>query len=79
MTWNYRVIRHMEPDGSEYLAIHEVYYDAGGQPNGVTAEPADIGGESIEEMANVLVMMRKAIHAPIIPMQFFEKQEEHLR
>ena len=27
MSWEYRIIRHTDPDGSHDFAIHEVYYD----------------------------------------------------
>lgn len=37
MTWNYRIIRRRD---SRHLALHEVYYDADGQPWGMTESPA---------------------------------------
>lgn len=45
--WNHRVMRHVEKDDaggdvleSIWYAIHEVYYDAKGNVDGWTAEPA---------------------------------------
>ena len=32
MSWEYRVMRYTDPDGSFDFAIHEVYYDNETQP-----------------------------------------------
>jgi len=55
MTWNYRLIKHSAHghriDGERiqreaWVAIHEVYYDAGSKPESVTAEPVTVFGGS---------------------------------
>lgn len=41
MTWNYRIIRHSFA-GETWEAIHEVYYDDGGNIIGANQDPACI-------------------------------------
>ena len=52
MSWNHRVLATEVPypDGTTemYFEIHEVYYDEDGNPNGYTANPITIGGDSLE-------------------------------
>ncbi len=63
MPWRYRVMRHDEgAKEPPYLAIHEVYSD----PPGWTTNPATVGGESIEELREVLIMMRRALAEPVL-------------
>lgn len=62
MSWRYRVMQH-ESDGTEpYFAIHEVYSD----PLGWTSMPAKVGGESVEELRDVLDMMSRALAEPVL-------------
>lgn len=58
--WNYRLIR-FKDEGSPtgyWVALHEVYYDDEGNPNGWTSSPADFGGtdrtEAIKALADAL-------------------------
>lgn len=54
MTWNYRII-----DFGTHKALHEVYYDDKGVPNGWTEKPADFvcdADEGPEEIAGALAM-----------------------
>ena len=36
MTWNHRVMKHVEPTGEVWFGIHEVHYDDAGNPVGWT-------------------------------------------
>lgn len=36
MAWNYRILDH-----GDHFALHEVYYDAAGTPNGWTERPIE--------------------------------------
>jgi hypothetical protein len=53
VSWNYRLVRtyHLSPSGEteETIAIHEVYYDKKGKPNGYTENPSWPQGETWEE------------------------------
>lgn len=63
MPWRYRVMKHDEGASEPpYLAIHEVYDD----PPGWTTNPVSVGGESIEELREVLIMMRRALAEPVL-------------
>jgi hypothetical protein len=53
LTWNYRIIRHVDPEG-EWYGIHEVYYDDQGQPHSLTANPVPIDAETPEELRRLL-------------------------
>ena len=37
MSWNYRIVRYL---GNEGFGLHEVFYDADGQPWGMSEHPA---------------------------------------
>jgi len=80
MSWNYRVIRHEEPDGSTALAIHEVYYDLDGEtPIKYGENPAVIIGEGagkIDGLKWQLDMMRDALESPILDEKDFECSSE---
>jgi hypothetical protein len=66
MSWNYRVMRRVDPDGTDWFAIHEVYYDAAGNPDGYTENPVDVSGDSLEGLSWVLDRMREALNKPIL-------------
>jgi hypothetical protein len=72
MTWNHRVIRETQPDGSEWLGIHEVHYREDGRPRAYTAEPIGVVGETLEELAWVLDHMRIALGKPVLSDADFE-------
>lgn len=68
MSWNYRVIRHPASDieGDEpTFAIHEVYYDDQGNPNGWT-DATDVSAESVADVVEVLAMMLRATERPVL-------------
>lgn len=67
--WNYRLLE--AEDGT--LAIHEVYYDEEGKPMSCTANPIDISGwNNIQEIADTLEMMKKALRYPILREEDFD-------
>jgi hypothetical protein len=51
MSWNYRIIRDKQADGSYWLAVHEVFYEADGTPTSCTKEPISVEGETVEELS----------------------------
>ena len=65
MTWNHRVVRkHYEAE--TMLGIHEVFYDAEGAPDMVAVNPVEVCGETLEELAETLNWMLKALGEPIL-------------
>lgn len=57
MTWHYRVLRHL--DGS--LALHEVYCDEAGQPNGYTEQPVSFCADADEGPAGIIIALELAL------------------
>lgn len=66
MTWNYRVLR----DKSGNLALHEVYYNDAGQPDGYTQNPAGFYSDAEEGLQGLIgsleMALRDARERPIL-------------
>jgi hypothetical protein len=66
MTWNHRVLKTKDGvDGSDWYAIHEVFYEDG-KPRSYTANPIDVSGESIDDIRWVLERMRECLDKPAL-------------
>jgi hypothetical protein len=63
--WNHRVIRHIEPDGEEYLAVHEVHYDDD-VPVSVTVNPVGPGATDLDGLRRTLERMTAALDKPVL-------------
>ena len=74
--WNHRVIEFTQADGSKWLAIHEVHYDDDGLPFAYAESPADVSGESAEELSQTLEWMRAAIGLPHLAESDFRSEIE---
>ena len=67
MSWNYRIVRYKDGSG---FGLHEVYYDAEGEPWGMTKEPcsfvcdADEGPQGIN--AALLTARTDARRRPVL-------------
>lgn len=77
--WNYRVVRKAYPPGADgtiehALGIHEVYYDDNGDPQMVTEERMDPHGETLDELRADLAHMLKALDAPVLEYEVFERK-----
>ena len=57
MSWHYRPTVEYTDDGPVY-AMREVYYDDEGNVTGWTANPATITGDSLEDLAETIILMR---------------------
>jgi hypothetical protein len=57
--WHYQLMRHTDENGETYFAIHEYYPLEDG--DGWTERPVTVGGESVSEVINVLIMMLEDI------------------
>ncbi len=69
MTWNYRIIRSIDPDGEVSFGIHEVYY-AWEKVSGWTSEPVSPCGETAEELAEIWSRaLLEAIQLPVLEME----------
>lgn len=65
MSWDYRVLA-KEYGFQIYFQVHEVYYDKDGVPNGYTANPIIIGGESLEAIKWTSYRIKEATKKPIL-------------
>ena len=69
MTWNYRIVRHIgtttiggrEFDNS-HLALHEVYYDEQGRPNGRTNQPVTFACDIDEGKEGIIASLERALN-----------------
>ena len=66
MTWNYRVVRQIDPNGDEYLAVHEVFYDKDGNPNKVTVDPVPSHGNTLMKLRDNHAVQSRAFNEPIL-------------
>lgn len=64
-TWNYRLVRHKEPDGTLWYAIHEAYYDKD-EVQSITEKPTRVISESQVGFEWILNQFRKALDKPIL-------------
>lgn len=78
MTWNYRVIlfaNKADPADSPYYAIHEVYYDEHGKPNGYSVDYATVNwdeDEGVEVGHKIVQAMLVAFAKPVLLASDFE-------
>ena len=66
MTWNHRVVRRRDADGTYVFGIHEAYYDAHGRCYAVTAESVAPIGSTPEELNGELMLMKSAAKRPVL-------------
>lgn len=72
MTWNYRIILHPAANGTDYAwyALHEVFYDRDGNPDGWTSDPIrfvcdkDEGPVGIQR--SLAMAMNDAMRLPVL-------------
>ncbi len=65
MGWNHRILAH-EHKGEIYLQIHEVHYDADGNPKNYSINPVPVASESIKGITWTLYKMLKCRKKPIL-------------
>lgn len=59
MSWNNRIMRHIEEDGSIWYGMHEVFYDDDGKISGWTEDAVLFGGESLRDLIASIVCLLK--------------------
>lgn len=70
--WNYRLVKTIDAEG-EFLAMHEVHYNADGKPIACTQNPCAIDfAKTPEDIKWTLKMMMKATEKPVLNMEDFE-------
>ena len=67
MTWNYRVVKEQAKlDEDAWCSIREVYYDKKGEIISWSADDIAPGGETVEELLEVLQLMRNCLDKPVL-------------
>jgi len=70
MTWNFRVIEFVDPRSMEpWRAIHEVFYDESGKPNGYGEQPAGVVWDTEVgdgEPSRIIEMLAMALRFPVL-------------
>jgi hypothetical protein len=66
MSFNHRVMRHRDLDGTFVYQVHEVFYDDDGKIDGWSSGPAKPCGESLGELMRDLQHMRDALALPVL-------------
>lgn len=66
MSWNHRVLRTTDPDGTFGFAIHEVYYHDDGSIKAWTEQPTSPFGETLKELQKDVTMFERAFTRHIL-------------
>ncbi len=75
-TWNYRVLeRKDKKTGEKIYAIHEVYSNDEGQPDGCTENDVAPMGESLEELKDDIEYYLRALKMPVLVYDSLEEAE----
>ena len=72
MTWNHRVLRHIDAWGDEYYTFAEVFYDDDDKPEGYST--VCMVGDNIEEMRQIANRLLKAADQPVLEATIFESE-----
>ena len=72
MTWNHRVLRHIDAWGDEYYTFAEVFYDDNDKPEGYST--VCMVGDNIEEMRQIANRLLKAADQPVLEATIFESE-----
>jgi hypothetical protein len=72
MTWNHRVLRHIDAWGDEYYTFAEVFYDDNDKPEGYST--VCMVGDNIEEIRQIANRLLKAADQPVLDATIFESE-----
>lgn len=72
MTWNHRVLRHIDAWGDEYYTFAEVFYDDDDKPEGYST--VCMVGDNIEEIREIANRLLKAADQPVLDATIFESE-----
>lgn len=72
MIWNYRVFR----ESNDEYVIREVFYSDDGTILACSAQPAELFGQSTDELARVLEDVQAALQLPVLTMDDIPPPEQ---
>lgn len=76
-TWNYRVLERTDKNsGDTTYAIHEVYYNDEGKPDGCTENSVAPMGESLAELKADMDHYRQALEKPTLVYDSLEEADK---
>jgi hypothetical protein len=70
-TWNYRVVRKKESNGTRTYGIYEVYYSKNGKPEFCSSCPITPTGDNVRELKTSVIQMLKAFDKPVLKYEDF--------
>lgn len=76
MSWNYRVIRHIDAEGNESYMVHEVYYTPEGRPQMYTVNGVAPYGESLDELRKDVERFAAAVEKPVLTSADFPPEND---
>lgn len=76
MSWNHRVVKYTDGEGTTHFGVHEVYYDKEGRPSMYTESAMSPYGETLEELQLDLERMLGALTKPVLTDDDFKKEKE---
>jgi hypothetical protein len=72
MSWNYRMVRHIDSRGRVSFRIHEAYYDEQGNPTTISVDAYGPEGESPDHLRDYLELMLEACAKPALHFEDFD-------
>jgi hypothetical protein len=72
MTWNHRVLRHIDAWGDEYYTFAEVFYDDNDKPEGYST--VCMVGDNLDEMREIANRLLRAVDQPVLEATIFESE-----
>lgn len=66
MSWDHRIIKYVDGEGTTHFGIHEVYYGGSGRPEMYTEGASAPYGESLYELREDLQRMLGAFDKPVL-------------
>ncbi len=61
MSWNHRIVRRKDPDGTLTFAVHEAYYDSEGRIYAITADSVAPMGDTPMELYQEFMTMKMMV------------------
>jgi tetrahydromethanopterin S-methyltransferase subunit H len=64
--WNLRVVKQVQPDGSEWYTVREVHYNDDDSIYAYTVDAVGVAGESIEELRQYVQWILDCLDKPVL-------------
>lgn len=71
MIWDYRVVKHRTSIAECVYSIHQVHYDADGNPVSCSADAVIPSAATAQELGNLMIHMISALSKPVLDYSLF--------